>query len=250
MCLIQVLLLSFAFRFEDAVRYHNAKQPEHHDNMKETPRHFLRFSVTWICAAYFLTYIGIEGQSSHHTIPSGRHCIRFLEPNFDFNSLYYRLDRRIHDPRSPCSPIPGQHMLFSVRRRHGSRPSITGCYHRKSRCPFGNHWLPDLRYCASGSLRPHRDPSRLSSHHHSAGLLPGTAFPVGHRHDNSTASSRPACESCLVRVVAWPGWRSVAALCYWSHSRDIRYPGLSSRYSWAAGCDTFHLVVFSKTEAI
>jgi hypothetical protein len=61
MCLLEAIILPVAFRYEDAQRYRREK----HDTSKQQRTQVIdivRYRVTWICAAYFLAYVGTEGQ--------------------------------------------------------------------------------------------------------------------------------------------------------------------------------------------
>jgi fucose permease len=54
-----LLCLVFAFGDETASRYRQDKQTEAQDHKTDTKAIF-RYSATWICAAYFLAYVGTE----------------------------------------------------------------------------------------------------------------------------------------------------------------------------------------------
>jgi len=61
MCFLEVIILPFSFRHENASRYHLEKQ----DTSKEPGTQLVeivKYRVTWICATYFLAYVGTEGQ--------------------------------------------------------------------------------------------------------------------------------------------------------------------------------------------
>lgn len=56
---------SYAFRFQDGKKYRAEKHDRDdsvgsHDKQDYTA--IFKYSATWICAAYFLSYVGIEGQ--------------------------------------------------------------------------------------------------------------------------------------------------------------------------------------------
>lgn len=69
---LQGLILYFAFRSEDGSRYrHDMKKLEGEDGLDrdlgratEVKRGILHYSATWICAAYFLAYVGTEAAIS------------------------------------------------------------------------------------------------------------------------------------------------------------------------------------------
>lgn len=72
---LQAVVLLWVFRFENRERYHEAlalsKQPAEVDQASEAPPlaghaggGSLRYAVTWICAAYFLVYVGTEAAIS------------------------------------------------------------------------------------------------------------------------------------------------------------------------------------------
>lgn len=73
--ILQAVVLLWVFRFEDGARYREAlaapKQPVQVDGASEAPPlaghaggGALRYAVTWICAAYFLVYVGTEAAIS------------------------------------------------------------------------------------------------------------------------------------------------------------------------------------------
>lgn len=73
---LQAAVLLWVFRFEDGARYREAlavsKRPAEVDGASEAPPLLaghagggaLRYAVTWICAAYFLVYVGTEAAIS------------------------------------------------------------------------------------------------------------------------------------------------------------------------------------------
>lgn len=72
---LQAVVLLWVFRFEDGARYREAlalsKEPAEVDRASEAPPlaghaggGALRYAVTWICAAYFLVYVGTEAAIS------------------------------------------------------------------------------------------------------------------------------------------------------------------------------------------
>lgn len=70
--ILQGVVLCWAFRFEDGMRYREASETsrpsEQHaasgEPLMVRPRGALGYSVTWICAAYFLVYAGTEAAIS------------------------------------------------------------------------------------------------------------------------------------------------------------------------------------------
>lgn len=57
---IELALLAWAFRYEDGRRYRLEASREgthQNDHMKEASKN----KVTWICACFFLAYVGAEG---------------------------------------------------------------------------------------------------------------------------------------------------------------------------------------------
>ncbi|KAI1466707.1 MFS general substrate transporter [Daldinia caldariorum] len=62
---LEAMILLFAFRFEDSSKYQNDHQqallPQTRgETGTNTKTAFFKYNVTWICAAYFLAYIGTE----------------------------------------------------------------------------------------------------------------------------------------------------------------------------------------------
>lgn len=56
----------YAFQHQDAKKYRAEKHDrEEHDSPlnKESSLAIFKHSATWICAAYFLAYVGIESES-------------------------------------------------------------------------------------------------------------------------------------------------------------------------------------------
>lgn len=69
----QGLILSLAFRSEDGARYQNdpgrwardgARDDAETSRAPKAPKGILQYAVTWICAAYFLAYVGTEAAIS------------------------------------------------------------------------------------------------------------------------------------------------------------------------------------------
>lgn len=61
MCFFEAMILPFSFRHEDARRYHHEKQGTSKQPGTQLTE-IIGYRVTWICAAYFLAYVGTEGQ--------------------------------------------------------------------------------------------------------------------------------------------------------------------------------------------
>ncbi|KUI69700.1 Bypass of stop codon protein 6 [Cytospora mali] len=88
---LQALVLFWAFRFEDGLRYRealgpNMLKPGELDAASEAPpsafpRGALKHAVTWICAAYFLAYVGTEAAISGWVVTfmlRARHATTYL----------------------------------------------------------------------------------------------------------------------------------------------------------------------------
>ncbi|KAI8958490.1 MFS general substrate transporter [Daldinia sp. FL1419] len=63
--ILEAVILLLAFRFEDSNRYHNNHQKDHlleeqGEPSRDAKSAIFKHSVTWICAAYFLAYVGTE----------------------------------------------------------------------------------------------------------------------------------------------------------------------------------------------
>lgn len=114
----------YAFRFQDAQKYRAEKhdQEEHESSRnKESSLAIFKHSATWICAAYFLAYVGIEGK----LLPVAW-CPAMDGLLTDCFRLNNGLDCCLHDPRAPRLGLCGQHMLITIQHRHGSGTTILG----------------------------------------------------------------------------------------------------------------------------
>lgn len=60
-CIVEFALLAFAFRLEDSSKYRVAKLGSLSGDSKVAQTSIFKHVATWICAAYFLIYVGTEG---------------------------------------------------------------------------------------------------------------------------------------------------------------------------------------------
>ncbi|KAI1481737.1 MFS general substrate transporter [Daldinia eschscholtzii] len=66
---LEVVILLLAFRFEDSKKYHDDHKQDllpraHGETDSNTKTVIFKYGVTWICAAYFLAYVGTESAIS------------------------------------------------------------------------------------------------------------------------------------------------------------------------------------------
>ncbi|KAI0126826.1 MFS transporter-like protein [Xylariales sp. AK1849] len=59
-CLVELLVSVFAFRFQDAKRYRAEKHDREGREAGQPRWAVFKHGATWVCAAYFLAYVGIE----------------------------------------------------------------------------------------------------------------------------------------------------------------------------------------------